>query len=112
MTVSAVTAATVRDYFRADEKRMGRLSPEAQATVREGARGRLHAQAIKEFNSKRKPHRRYTLGATKAEVARKEQERLALRKAGVAVGARGPLSKEARAALATPKPVSLAKSKA
>lgn len=109
---NAVTAATVRDYFRAGAKRMGRLSPEAQATVKDGARGRLHAQAIKEFNSKRKPHRRYVLGATKAETARREQERLALRKAGVAVGQRGPLSKEARAALSQPKPVSLVKSKA
>lgn len=102
MTVS-VTAAAVRDYFRADEKRMGRLSEAAQATVKEGARGRLHAQAIKEFNSKRKAHRRYVLGASKAEVTRKEAERAALREAGVTVGARGPLSKEAKAVLAQPK---------
>jgi hypothetical protein len=101
MTVS-VTASTVRDYFRADAKRMGRLSPEAQATVKEGARGRLHAQAIKEFNGKRKAHRRYVLGATTNEKARREAERNTLREAGLA-GTRGPLSKAAKEFLAQPK---------
>lgn len=106
MTVSTstpVVASNVRDYFRADEKRMGRLSPEAQATVKEGARGRLHAQAIKEFNSKRKPHRRYALGATKVSVEAKAAHREALRAAGVEVGKRGPLPKAAKAVNAQPK---------
>lgn len=103
MAVSAITASTVRTYFRAEAKRMDRLSPEAQATVQRGARGRLHPQAIKEFNAKRPAHRRYVLGATKAEVARREAERDSLRKAGVPVGERGPLPKAAKAVLAQSK---------
>lgn len=102
MTVS-VTAASVRSYFRAEAKRVDRLSPEAQATVAEGARGRLHPQAIKEFNSKRKAHRRYVLGATKADVTAKAAAREALRAQGVAVGKRGPLPKAAKVALAQSK---------
>lgn len=97
-----VLASTVRDYFRTDEARMARLSPEAQATVREGAKGRLHAQAVKEFNSKRRAHRRYVLGATTAHTKVTAEQRAMLREAGLA-GKRGPLSKEARAYLSVPK---------
>lgn len=102
-TVTApVVAGTVRDYFRVDAKRMDRLSPEAQATVKPGARGRLHPQAIKAFNAKRKADRRYVLGATKVANTVKAEQRASLRAQGLA-GERGPLSKAAKAALAQPK---------
>ncbi len=102
MSKSTVTASTVRDYFRADEARMARLSPEAQATVKDGARGRLHAQAIKSFNAKRKADRRYVLGSTKVANEVKAAQRATLQAQGLA-GARGPLSKAAKAVLAQPK---------
>lgn len=98
-----VTAAAVRDYFRADEARMSRLSPEAQATVATGARGRLHKEAVKVFNTKRSKDRRYVLGATKKVTAARDAERKALIDAGIAVGKRGPLSKDAKAFLAQSK---------
>lgn len=96
----APTAATVREYFRADSKRMESLSPEAQHTVENGARGRLHPDAIKRFNKGRKPGRQYVLGATKASVDARHADRAAAAKAGVPVGQRGPLSKAAKQALA------------
>lgn len=102
-TLSAPTAADVRALFRSNAARLDRLSPEAQATVREGARGRLHPEAIKEFNKGRKAHRRYVLGASGAAKAQAKAQREALVKAGVAVGKRGPLNAEAKAALATVK---------
>ena len=103
MTVSKpVVASTVRDFYRADEARMARLSPEAQATVREGAKGRLHAEAIRDFNAKRRPHRRYVLGATTATAKVTADQRALLRSAGLA-GERGPLSAVAREYLAHPK---------
>lgn len=98
MSKSTVTAADVREFFRADEKRLARLSPEAAATVREGARGRLHPEAIKVHNSRRRT-RQYVLGASGAAVAARKQARADLAAKGVAVGKRGPLSKEALAVL-------------
>lgn len=103
MTKSIVTAADVRAYFRADEKRMNALPAEAQATVREGARGRLHPQAIKGFNSKRRQDRRYVLGASGKAKAEVKAQRETLAAQGVTVGKRGPLSKEAKAVLAQSK---------
>lgn len=97
-----VVAGTVRAYFRAESARMDRLSPEAQATVKDGARGRLHPQAIKVFNAKRKADRRYVLGATKVATATRKDQRATLRAQGLA-GERGPLSKAAKAVLAQPK---------
>lgn len=96
---TAPTAADVRAMFRSNEKRMARLSEAAQATVKEGARGRLHPEAIKEFNKGRKAHRRYVLGATKAATEQRAAARAKAAQAGVAVGKRGPLSKEALAVL-------------
>lgn len=96
---TTVTAADVRSLFRESPARFDRLSEAAQATVREGARGRLHPQAVKEFNKGRKAHRRYALGATTAATQERKAKREALRQAGVAVGKRGPLSAEALASL-------------
>lgn len=101
MSKSTVTAATVREFYRANAKRMGRLSEAAQATVAEGARGRLHPQVIKDYNRGRK--NTYALGAGKAVAAAREAERAALREAGVEVGKRGPLSAAAKVALTQPK---------
>ncbi len=99
MSKTVVTANEVRAYFRESPKaRMSKLSPEAQATVVEGARGRLHPQAIKLHNSRRKT-RMYVAGATAAAKAAKAAQREELAKAGVSVGKRGPLSKAAKAAL-------------
>lgn len=99
MSKSTVTAAVVREFFRADEKRMARIPEAAQATVAKGARGRLHPEAISEFNKRRKADRRYVLGASTEAVKARQAQRKALTDAGVAVGKRGPLSKEALAAL-------------
>ena len=48
------------------------LSPEAQATVRPGARGILHPQAVKVANKRRRPQ--YVTGASKAAKAAKAKE--------------------------------------
>ncbi len=96
-----ITAAVVREFLR-DEKRFGNLSPEAQATVKSGARGRLHPQAIKAYNKGRKAGRRYELGANAVVKAEAKAAREALRASGVAVGARGPLPK-VKPSNATPK---------
>lgn len=102
-TLSSPTAADVRATFRNDAKRLAALSPEAQATVREGARGRLHPDAIKAFNKGRKAHRRYVLGASRSAVQTRKAQREALVKAGVSVGKRGPLNAAAKEALASVK---------
>lgn len=99
-----VTAAQVREFFRADEKRLARLgSDEARHTVKAGARGRLHPEVIEAYNKGRKAEKRYVSGATGTAQAQAKAEALALRvKAfdkNLAVGARGPLSKEAQVAL-------------
>lgn len=99
-SLAAPTAADVRALFRTNETRLARLSEAAQATVREGARGRLHPDAVKEFNKGRKPNRRYALGNSGAAVAERKAARQALVKAGVPVGKRGPLNAAAKAALA------------
>lgn len=98
---SVVTAGEVREFFRSDEKRLASLSPEAQATVKPGARGRLHAEAIKVHNQRRNG-RQYVLGASKEQAAAKAAVRANLREQGLA-GARGPLSKAAKESLAQPK---------
>lgn len=100
---SIVTAAQVREFFRADEKRIARVSEDAAKTVRKGARGRLHPEVIEAYNKGRKAEKRYVSGATGTAQAQAKAEALALRvKAfdqNLAVGARGPLSKEAQVAL-------------
>lgn len=91
---TAPTAAVVREFLR-DETRFGSLSPEAQATVREGARGRLHKEAIKRYNKGRKADRQYVLGAGTVANAERKAQRSALVAKGLA-GTRGPLSKAAQ----------------
>lgn len=97
-----VTAATVRAYFREDATRVSKanLSPEAQHTLREGAKGRLHPEVIKAYNAKRRTTARYAEGANAKVKEAAEANRQTLAEAGIHVGARGPLSKEAKAFLA------------
>ena len=87
----AVTAATVREFFRADEKRVARLkSDEARHTVHKGARGRLHPEVIAAYNKGRKPERQYALGAGKVAKAQAQERRAAVRgSAGGGARARG-----------------------
>lgn len=95
-----ITASTVRNYFREDAKRMESLPEAARASVAEGARGRLHPEVIKAYNVKRAKARRYTEGANAKVKGQAEANRKALAEAGIKVGGRGPLSKEAKAFLA------------
>lgn len=97
-STTIVTAADVREFFRADAKRLNALSPEAQATVKAGARGRLHPEAVKVHNSRRRT-RQYALGASGEAVAKRAAERKALAEAGIPVGKRGPLNAAAKEAL-------------
>lgn len=97
-----VTAAEVRNFFREDAKRLDALSPAARVTVAEGARGRLHPEAVKVHNTRRRT-RQYVLGASKDAVAAQRGLRAAAAEAGVSVGKRGPLSKAAREVLAQSK---------
>ena len=102
-SVQTVTASDLREFFRSDEKRMAALSPEAQATVRKGARGKVHPEAVKVHNSRRRT-RQYVVGASKAAATAHEADRQRLREAGLLTeGARGPLSQKAREFLAQPK---------
>lgn len=101
MSKALVTAATVRSFYRSNEKRFDRLSPEAQVTVREGARGRLHPEVMKDYNRGRK--NQYALGNSGAVKAQAKADREALAQAGVAVGKRGPLSAAAKEVLAQSK---------
>jgi len=92
-----LTAADVRAYFRAKPERLSALSEAAQHTVAEGARGKVHPDAIKAFNAKRRKDSRYVVGASKV-VAEKSKadaqaRRAALAAAGHKVGTRGPLPK-------------------
>ena len=91
MNKPTVTASTVREFFRNNEKRFASLSEAAQTTVAEGARGRLHPEVIKSFNKGRK--NRYELGATSAVAQAKRAQRAELVEKGLA-GKRGPLRKE------------------
>lgn len=96
MSKSTVTAREVREFFRADEKRLSALSPEARSTVEAGARGRLHPEAV-EVHNKRRRTRQYTTGASKEAAAKAATEAKAAREAaaaaGFTVGKRGPLPK-------------------
>jgi hypothetical protein len=116
MTTIPTTAADVRNYFRTNEAALTALSAEAQATVRKGARGRLHPEAREAFNANVKPSKRYAEGTPKTvplsykhvqPSGRKVTKTVALPEskiralaaaAGVPVGKRGPLSKAAMVA--------------
>lgn len=97
-SVTVVTAREVREFFAADAKRFNSLSEAAQVTVAQGARGRLHPEAVKVHNQRRRT-RQYVTGASGAAKAATAAERQSLKDAGIAVGKRGPLSREALAAL-------------
>lgn len=95
-TVSVVrpTAADVRAFY-ADPARAARVAkfdPKDAHTLREGAKGRLAAKVIADYNKGRKAERQYVLGVGKAKAA----EAQAVRKAYVAAGGgkRGPIRKE------------------
>jgi hypothetical protein len=111
MSKTLVSATAVREYFNADPKRLSKLSDKARKTVEKVdgrfPKGRLSPEAIKYHNKNRKGVE-YAPGATARlrDEAKAEAKRLreAAAEAGVAVGGRGPLSKAAREALATPKP--------
>lgn len=115
MSKATVGAGEVRAYFRGNEKAMALLSEKSRASMAEGTRGRLPADAVEVFN-KRSRTKVYESGATKAlrTEAKAEAARLraAAAKAGVTVGTRGPLSNAAKEALATPKPKRTRKPKA
>ena len=92
-TVTTVTAAEARAFLR-EPKRFAALSAEAQATVAEGAKGRLHPEAVALHNRRRRT-RQYVTGATKdasaaAKALRAEAEAVAKRN-GLTVGKRGPI---------------------
>ena len=62
-STTIVTAAVVRAFFNADEKRLSRLSPEARKTVEPGCRGRMHPEAVEVYNKGRRPEKQYVPGA-------------------------------------------------
>lgn len=99
----SVTASVLRERLRADSKRTSGLSEAALHTIREGARGQVHPDAIAAYNKGRKPAQRYVKGATGAARAEAKAAAAALReqavKAGVQVGKRGPLPKAFLASL-------------
>lgn len=92
------TAADVRGFYRSNSARMSALSPEAQHTLAEGARGRLHAEVIKGYNKGRKPERQYVLGVGNVVKAERAATRAQAVEAGL-TGKRGPLSKAAQESL-------------
>lgn len=95
MSKPTVTAADLRAYYRADPKRMDRLSAEARHTVEEGARGKVHPEVTADHNRYRKVQ--YVQGASKEATQAAHEAAQALRakaaQAGFAVGKRGPLPK-------------------
>lgn len=102
-----VTAAYLRSDLRSKPNRTKGLSDAALATIAEGARGKVHPDAVRAFNKGRPAHRHYVVGATKAVTATAKAQaaakREALAEAGVAVGKRGPLPKAAKQVLAQSK---------
>lgn len=109
-TVSPATAAMVRAFYNDPTKgaaRTASLTKGAQS-VAPGSRGRLHPEAIAGYNKGKPEARRYVTGTTKAAVSAAKAEAEALRAqalaAGLTVGKRGPLSKEAQKTLGIAKP--------
>lgn len=96
------TLAQVREFYRARPERVARLSERAQHTLAEGARGRVPAEVVSDYNRGRKPERQYVVGVGVKAKAEAAEQRAALREQGLA-GTRGPLSKAAKAALAQSK---------
>lgn len=97
-----VTANTVREFFRADEKRVARLKDaKAAHTVADGARGRLHPEVIKAYNKGRKADRQYVEGVGK--VVKADAQALRAKAVAAGAGKRGPLPKGLAETLSTPK---------
>lgn len=103
MSKSIVTARTVRDTIRGNEKVMATLSPEARKTVEPGARGRLHPEVVKAYNKPRRGDRRYVLGAGKVAKAKVQTDRQRAAEIaavqGISMPKRGPLPKALKALL-------------
>lgn len=105
MNKPTVTAAALRSFFNADPKRLAALSPEARKTVEyvdgKAPKGRLHREAVEVHNKRRKVQ--YVTGATKDATGEARAQALTARvqafEKGLAVGRRGPLSKEAKQVL-------------
>jgi len=110
LTVSS-TAADLRNWFNDPRygasrvKTLTKRNPDAPLTVvkRANLRGRIHAEAVAMFNehpSHVKSGKAYFTGATKAAVEAQRETMLSARvaafEAGQAVGARGPLTNEAK----------------
>lgn len=98
------TTAELRAYYQADPKRVARLSEKAAHTVKKGARGRVHPEAVAKARGKVAA---YKVGNSKsvAQAAHDEAKgiREAARKAGLTVGERGPLPAAVKALSATSK---------
>ena len=102
--MSKPTAAALRAYYQADPKRVARLSEAAAHTVRKGARGRVHPEAISKARGKVAA---YEVGNSKEASTQAKAEALAIREAarevGLTVGVRGPLPEAVKALSAQPK---------
>ena len=88
------TAAQVRTAVLADAKAVKGLSAQAQANLR--SRGRLSGEVKAVFNDGKRGVHRYVDGNSGTVKADTAARRESLRKAGHAVGARGPLPKSLR----------------
>jgi hypothetical protein len=91
--LSAPTAADVRAFLTADEKRLARVPLHARKSLTgstdKGPRGQIHPDAIKVYNRGRKPERQYVTGVGVKAKAQAEATRAAYVKAGG--GERGPM---------------------
>lgn len=115
MSNPSITAQNLRAYFNADPKRLAALDTaddtgRARKTVEyvngKAPRGQVSPVAIV-LNNKRRPKAQYIRGGSGVAKAAAQVEAARVRKAaqdaGVKVGTRGPLSKEALALVAKPK---------
>jgi hypothetical protein len=104
MSNSIPTAAALRAYYQADPKRIARLSEKAAHTVRKGARGHVHPEAVAKARGAVKA---YAVGNSKkvSQAAHDEAKsiREAARQAGLTVGERGPLPAAVKALASTSK---------
>lgn len=103
-TARPATASDVRKFYADPTKGAARVAAlKHPESVLPGARGRLHPEVIAGYNKGKPEARRYVTGSTLAANAKAKAEAEALRaqavKAGLTVGSRGPLSKEAQKAL-------------
>lgn len=90
--VRDISTAEVRAWYQADEKRINALSEKAQVTVRKGARGRLHPEAVT-LHNKRRRSVNYAEGLSGKQMRAAKALRAELVAQGKA-GKRGPLPKQ------------------